>query len=290
MDTNSALTQGTPGSTPGTLGVVFVHGMRSSHEIWDEQVAHVRTLGHEAVAVDLPAHGTRHTERFTLERSFEVLDEAAASFGPDRPVVVTGLSLGGYTSLAWAARRPANLVGVLAAACTSEPKGKPVGLYRDLAHSVVSGYTGTRAFTGRTMRQLGQRFPGLGGPRILGRRSAPGLSASLPPGRRSVPGGIEAAELAIPKPSWDIVTDALGQLAGRSWLNLVREIEVPIWLVNGARDHMRLDEQRFLRAARDAALVVVPGAGHDVNLHAPAAFNRVLTRALTEFDGATISA
>ncbi|MGO2042862.1 MAG: alpha/beta hydrolase, partial [Cellulosimicrobium funkei] len=112
--------------------MVFVHGMRTSGAIWDHQVEHVRALGHDAVAVDLPAHGARAHERFTLDRSFEVLDEAAASFGPDRRVALVGLSLGGYTSIAWAARRPANLAGVVAAACTSDPKGKPVALYRDV--------------------------------------------------------------------------------------------------------------------------------------------------------------
>ncbi|CPU67743.1 Uncharacterised protein [Mycobacteroides abscessus] len=46
---------------------------------------------------------------------------------------------------------------------------------------------------------------------------------------------------------------------------------------------MRLDEQRYLAAAADAALVVVPRAGHDVNSEAPEAFNRVLGRALADF-------
>ncbi|MGO1935406.1 MAG: alpha/beta hydrolase, partial [Cellulosimicrobium funkei] len=131
-------TPASPDPAQAPPAVVFVHGMRTSGAIWDHQVEHVRALGHDAVAVDLPAHGARAHERFTLDRSFEVLDEAAASFGPDRRVALVGLSLGGYTSIAWAARRPANLAGVVAAACTSDPKGKPVALYRDVARLVVA--------------------------------------------------------------------------------------------------------------------------------------------------------
>ncbi|WP_454041175.1 alpha/beta fold hydrolase [Cellulosimicrobium sp. Marseille-Q8652] len=264
-------------------GIVFVHGLRTSGAIWDRQVEHVRSLGHDAVAVDLPAHGALSRERFTLERSFEVIDDAAASFGPDRRVALVGLSLGGYTSLAWAARRPPNLAGVVAAACTSDPKGKPVALYRDVARLAVAG----GGVVGR-------------GARWASRTTTAAWSGMTRAGR-SVPGGGAASyvvrwsdgEPAAHRPGWGIVTDALTQLAGRSWLAHVRDVDVPVWLVNGARDHMRLDEQRYLAAAQDAALVVVPGAGHDVNSEAPEAFNRVLTRALADFRrsrGATLGA
>ncbi|WP_083260036.1 alpha/beta fold hydrolase [Cellulosimicrobium cellulans] len=263
--------------------VVFVHGMRTSGAIWDRQVEHVRSLGHDAVAVDLPAHGVLARERFTLDRSFEVLDEAAASFGPDRRVVLVGLSLGGYTSLAWAARRPVNLAGVVAAACTSDPKGKPVALYRDVARLAVAG----GGAVGRGARWTARRSAQAWGALARAGRSHPGGTA-LPPAGSTDPG-----DPAAHRPGWGIVTDALTQLAGRSWLPHVRSLDVPVWLVNGQRDHMRLDEQRFLAAAADAELVVVPRAGHDVNSEAPEAFNRVLGRALADFArqrGATLVA
>ncbi|MBD5786909.1 alpha/beta hydrolase [Cellulosimicrobium terreum] len=272
----------TPSATVAPA-VVFVHGMRTSSAIWDRQVAHVRDLGHDTAAVDLPAHGTRHAERFSLERSFEVLDDAAASFGADRQVVLVGLSLGGYTSLAWAARRPANLAGVVAAGCTSDPKGKPVAMFRDTARIVVA----SGGVLGRTSRWAARTsvsaFENLTRP---GRPGPPRASFAA-----QGPGGLGAP--VAPRPGWGIVTDALTQLAGRSWLAHVRALDVPLWLVNGARDRMRLDEQRFLAAASDAALVVVPGAGHDVNSEAPDAFNRVLGRALADFRrarGATLVA
>jgi pimeloyl-ACP methyl ester carboxylesterase len=74
----------------------------------------------------------------------------------------------------------------------------------------------------------------------------------------------------------------LGALAGYSSLADLRRLRLPVWLVNGARDPLRLDERRYLRAAPAARLTVVPRAGHDVNLHAPVAFNRVLLDALHE--------
>ncbi|MFC8600350.1 alpha/beta fold hydrolase [Isoptericola sp. NPDC057191] len=259
------------GRAHGAAGIVFVHGMRTSSAIWERQVGHVRDAGHDAVAVDLPAHGARHGERFSMPRAFEVLDEAAGSFPAGTPVVVVGLSLGGYTSLAWAAHHATTadappLAGVVAAGCTSDPKGKPVALFRDVAHLAVTGTTAVR----RGLRDAS-----------LAWRSALTGSASRP-------GGLEVAALlgdagGVPRPGWDIVTDALTHLAGRSSVASTRALRVPVWFVNGARDRMRLEESRHVAAADRGALVVVPDAGHDVNSDAPDAFNRVLTRALHDF-------
>ena len=259
--------------------VVFVHGMRSSGAIWENQVEHLRAAGHEAVAVDLPAHGSRRHDQFTMDGAFEAVDDAVASL-PSGPVALVGLSLGGYTSLAWAARPEATdrLVGVLAAGCTSDPKGKPVRLYRDVARTVANGAYLARRLTGRVVHPTTHRAR---------------LSVPTMPFRplRSAPGGADLREIEIAplqtaemyRPTWDVVTDALTHLAGRSSIANVRAAQVPVWFVNGARDAMRIGEQRHLAAARDGALVVVPGAGHDVNTEAPSAFNRVLTRALADF-------
>ncbi|AEG43605.1 alpha/beta fold hydrolase [Isoptericola variabilis] len=249
--------------------VVFVHGMRTSSAIWAHQLEHVRDAGHPAVAVDLPAHGARYDERFSLTRAFEVIDEAVESFD-GRPVALVGLSLGGYTSLGWAARHASDggapLAGIVAAGCSSDPRGKPVALFRDVARVTVAGTTAV----GRYVRRAGTRWRAL----------ATG---------RSVAGGADAAAFGGPRsssvytPGWDVVTDALTQLAGRSSVADLRAARAPVWLVNGARDRMRLEEARHLAAAERGALVVVPRAGHDVNTDAPEAFNRVLDRALREF-------
>lgn len=88
--------------------------------------------------------------------------------------------------------------------------------------------------------------------------------------------------LRIGGPSWSVVTDMLTALAGYSPLADLRRMSAPVWLVNGRRDPLRLDERRYLSALPGARLTVVPRAGHDVNTHAPAAFNGILLDALRE--------
>jgi len=203
---------------------VFVHGVRTSSAIWSPQVDAIALRGHRSVAIDLPGHGARAGERFTAEAAFAAIDEAVD--GCEAPPLLVGLSLGGYTSLAYAARREGTLAGVVLAGCSTEIRGKPIGAYRRLAGHVT-----------RTLDIGGE--------------------------------------------DWPVVTDMLSVLSGYSPLADLRGLGVPVWLVNGRRDPLRLDERRYLGAARRGTrLSVVPGAGHDVNSHQPVAFNRILLDAL----------
>ena len=86
--------------------------------------------------------------------------------------------------------------------------------------------------------------------------------------------------------SWGVVTDMLHALQGYHALADLRRLRVPLWLVNGRWDPLRLGERRFVAAQPRARLTVVPGAGHDVNSHAPEAFNRVLLDAVAELAAA----
>jgi pimeloyl-ACP methyl ester carboxylesterase len=50
----------------------------------------------------------------------------------------------------------------------------------------------------------------------------------------------------------------------------------PVWLINGARDHFRRHERRFLEACVDGRLLIVPGAGHYLPLTHTAEFSRLV--------------
>lgn len=114
--------------------VVFVHGVRTSSAIWDRQVAALTEVGHPCVTVDLPGHGSRAHEQFTLQSAFAAIDEGVRR-SPEPPLLV-GLSLGGYTSLAYAAQNPGAVAGVVLSGCSTEIRGKPLSAYRRLAARV----------------------------------------------------------------------------------------------------------------------------------------------------------
>ncbi len=82
--------------------------------------------------------------------------------------------------------------------------------------------------------------------------------------------------------TWHVVTDMLAAMHGYSPLRDLRRLGLPVWLVNGARDPLRFGARRYLGASPGARQWVVPGAGHDVNSHAPVTFNRILLHVLQD--------
>lgn len=212
------------------MPIVFVHGVSTSSAIWRHQLATMRRLGHPCATVDLPGHGMRSGVRFTLEAALAAIDEAVQ--GCDVPPLLVGLSLGGYTSLAYAARNPGAVRGVVLSGCSTQIRGKPLGLFG-------------RASTG-TLRLL--RHP----------RQA----------------------------TWPLITDMLEAMRGYSSLDDIRRVDVPVWIVNGRWDVLRFGEWRVLAARPTARHHVIRRAGHDVNTHAPVAFNRVLLEVVQQLRSA----
>jgi len=90
-----------------------------------------------------------------------------------------------------------------------------------------------------------------------------------------------------PTGTWHVVGDMLAAMHGYSALADLRRLMVPLWLVNGRLDPLRLGERQVLAAHPAARLHVVPGAGHDVNSHAPEAYSAILFQALADLAART---
>ena len=230
--------------------VVLLHGARVSRTMWRPQVEAMARAGRPARAIDLPGHGGRVAERFTVPASIDAISEAVDALG-GRAVVV-GLSLGGYLGIVHAARRPEQVAGLVAAGCSSIPNQSATAAWllaaRGFAHLPDRG------------AWLNQQL----------------VDTALPPeGAQAVAAGGFALEVMVDLLSAMRQVDIVGDL---------RRVACPVWLVNGRWDHFRLQERLFLAAARDGHLVTVRGATHLVNLVRPVAFNRVLLEVLDQAD------
>jgi pimeloyl-ACP methyl ester carboxylesterase len=237
--------------------LVFIHGTRLTAAMWTAQLAALGTE-FDAVAVDLPGHGERADETFTLDRAIDVVREAIDGLPSGRAIVV-GLSLGGYVAMALAARSPAQVDGLVLSGATAEPVG-----WWELP-----------------LRGVASLMDALGGPR-LDRAQERYYRSRYP---------AEIAEPIIEGGFWMRGgADALRAVAGERFLPLLAAYPGRTLILNGEYDFVfRLAASRFAAAARDASRVRLRGAAHMANLDRPAAFNaavRRFARSSTEDEGA----
>ena len=206
--------------------------------------------------MDLPGHGTRRGETFTLDEAFATIDRAVQDAATRGPVLLVGHSMGGLLSIEYVGREdPPPVAAFIAASCTSIPRGVGLAAYRFLA----------RRFDGLPDR-------GLGLTNYV-------LDRTLPPETRE--------DFGAGGYAFDAQDTALRSLSVLDLLAALRRIDVPLWFVNGQWDQLRVNEKLFLSIARDAELVVVPRTTHLVTAMRPRVFNALLDVALTTVEAST---
>lgn len=236
-----------------SVQVVLVHGIRTSATMWRAQVEWLQAHDVPVTAVDLPGHGTRMSEEFTLDGALQTIDDAVRAAAERGPVLLVGHSMGGLVSLAYtgASEHPP-VTGLIAASCTALPRGAALATYRFLASTV-------------------DRLPDRGlwiAEQIL--------IATIPEETR---GDFSAGGYAL-----DAQDVALRSLSALDLATAVAHIDVPLWFVNGQYDQLRSHESLFRKLAPHAELIVVPRTSHLVTAMRPRVFNAVLQLAIATID------
>jgi pimeloyl-ACP methyl ester carboxylesterase len=223
---------------------VLVHGSRLTRASWLGVIRHLAGE-HRLIALDLPGHGSRADEAFTLASAAAAIAEAIDEAAGGRAVLV-GHSLGGYAAMELAATSPGRVRGLVLSGASLEPGASWAPAFKAFGWFLGSRYVG--ALDWLNDRYIPALYPrDIAAPIVAARYWAAGGSAGL----RAI-----VAEPFLPR---------LAAYPG------------PTLLLNGELDViLRLGERAFLRAAQHGRRRLIPRATHLAHLDRPDLFAAAL--------------
>ncbi|MET8113256.1 alpha/beta fold hydrolase [Streptomyces prasinus] len=233
-------------TTADAVPIVLVHGTRFSAGQWSVQLAALRDE-FPVVAVDLPGHGERSAQPWSLSSATGIIASAVDSLGRG-PALVVGHSLGGYAALEFARCRPERLRGLVLAGASASTRGLSAVPYRWVAGLV---------------------------PRLPADRLARWNDRLL---RRLYPPEVVEATIRSGY-AFHTLPAAWGEVLGRFGAEAMRHVKAPVLILNGEKDAVfRSGEADFARAHPHARVELIPRAGHLANFDDPDAFTDAVRR------------
>jgi pimeloyl-ACP methyl ester carboxylesterase len=187
---------------------------------------------------DLPGHGRRAAQYFTMDTAVAAVDVAVDAATPGQPVVLVGHSLGGYVAMEYAARHSDRLAGLVTIGAAAVPQGVGSAAYRLL---------------GLATEKAGRERIARSNDRMLRRMAAPEVFAAI---------HADGYWFDGVRPSWAAVMSG-----GRP--ELLAAVSCPVLVVRGQFDQLGLDGPRYAAAAPRGRLRTVRGASHLLPLTRP---------------------
>jgi pimeloyl-ACP methyl ester carboxylesterase len=236
--------------------VVFLHGYPLSGRLWDETVRELGA-GYRCIVPDLRGHGeSEASERADMARYADDVAELLDALGEARPVVLVGLSMGGYVAFEFVRRHGSRARALVLVDTRAGPDAPAAAAARrETARRVL------REGSGGVADEMAERLFASAAPRTLRSRWREIMAATPPAG----------------------VAAALHAMADRpDSLPTLEALRVPVLVVVGEEDALTppAEAERMADAAADSELEVVKEAGHMTPVERPAEFGAILRRFL----------
>jgi pimeloyl-ACP methyl ester carboxylesterase len=231
--------------------IVFIHGTRLTRRQWWPQLRRLADR-YRCIALDLPGHGVRAGEPFSIAAATAAVAEAIDAEAAAGSATLVGLSLGGYVAIETAEAHPERVTALVLAGCSAEPLGPVTLPFRGFAWLMEHA-------PARALRVANLAF-------FRGRY------------RRSI------AEPIIEGGFWSAGgSQALRIVIGRRFLDRLSRLWSPVTIVNGAFDPIfGPGGDPWASTARRGRHVLIPWALHLSNLDRPSTFSKVVAEAVED--------
>lgn len=235
------------------MGLLLVHGFPLNRRLWAPQLDGLADAA-RVLAPDLRGHGESQAVSgpYSMDSLADDLNAFLDALEVSGPVVVCGLSMGGYVALSFYRRYASRVAGLILAATRAGADSAEAKAKRD-EMVALAGREGAAAVS-RSML-----------PKML----APQTYAERPV-------LVENVRLIMDDTSLDGVQGALLGMRDRvDSTGLLGELDRPVLILHGAEDQIiPVKEAEAMQAALPRArLEVLPAAGHLLNLEQPELFN-----------------
>ncbi len=247
--------------------LLLVHGYPLSRRMWAPQVAGLAATA-RVLAIDLPGHGDSSIgdQPVSMDSFADACAGLLDALGIQEPVVLGGLSMGGYVTFAFWRRHPQRVAGLILAATRAGADSPEARAGRETAMGTARR-AGVEAVVDSMLPKL--LAPG-------GLETRPGLAAEV----RGIMTGTPLAAMLGDLMALRDRTDSTTTLA---------TITVPTLVVHGESDQLipMAEAERTAGTIPGAELVRIDQAGHLPNLEQPEAFNTALGAFLTRWTATT---
>ena len=243
--------------------VLLIHGYPLNNTLWDLQVGDLCDIA-RVITPDLRGHGLSDpvAPPYTIADLADDCARTLDDLGLTGPVIVGGLSMGGYVAFEFCRRHPARVAGLILAATRPGPDSDEAKQKRDAA-AATAKKDGVEAIADAML------------PKLL----APAAYGAEP----DLAGFVKRMMLET---TVEGVVGALGAMRDRpdSTPDL-ENLDVPVLVIHGAEDQLipRTEAEAMAQALPDATLAIAADAGHLPNLEQPEFFNETVRDFLEGF-------
>eukprot|EP01102_Stenamoeba_stenopodia_P008342 TRINITY_DN2395_c0_g1_i1.p1 TRINITY_DN2395_c0_g1~~TRINITY_DN2395_c0_g1_i1.p1 ORF type:complete len:368 (-),score=64.09 TRINITY_DN2395_c0_g1_i1:138-1241(-) len=223
---------------PNNHAIVLIHGATATRKCHGPQIEALSKQFY-VLAPDLPGHGSRYSERLTMQSAVHSIADLIEHHTKDKKAIVYGYSLGGYVAMAVAGTVPHLCSGVIVGGAGTDMADaaggiKMMGVYYSIisnetkASLVKNSYAGWPLYAQVSEKNLKECMMRCGS-------------------------------------FYDAWPDIQQTMCGEDYPAHLKKYDGPILFLNGEND-FRTAEPLWMQSAKNGRLYIVRGAGHMLTL------------------------
>ena len=238
--------------------ILFVHGFPLSGRLWDGVVSELEDQ-YRCIVPDLRGHGASESSRSATMGEYAAdLSKLLDGIDEDRPVVLVGMSMGGYVAFEFCRRTPERVAALV--------------LTNTRAQADTAEAAEGRRETAKRVLEEGSAVVA---DAMVEKLFAPGVSRTLKEEWRSVMADTPPAGVAAALEAMAVRPESFDTLAA---------LRRPVLIVAGEEDRITPveDAERMCAVARDATLIILAGTAHMTPVEKPEELSGALAVFLEE--------